>query len=117
MIHLIKTLHEISKKENLKLAPEKSFYMLLTDKYLGHEIGYKTIKPIHSKIAAIHKIPTPASKIELDEIYWFNEILFKFIEKLHVDLKPFYDMLHDDTKFHWNNELETLFKKNQTFHN
>ena len=35
----------------------------------------------------------------------------KFIEKLHVDRKPFYDILHDDTKFHWSNELETLFRK------
>ena len=28
-----------SVKNKLKLAPEKSFYMLLTVKYLGHEIS------------------------------------------------------------------------------
>ena len=39
MIHLIKTLLEVSKKGSLKLTPEKSFYMLLTVKNLGHEIG------------------------------------------------------------------------------
>ena len=54
MFQLIEQLHIISTKNNLKLAPEKSFFMLLKVKFLGHEIGYNTIKPIHSKIAAIH---------------------------------------------------------------
>ena len=35
---LIKELHKIATKK-LKLAPEKSFYMLLKVKFLGHEIG------------------------------------------------------------------------------
>ena len=64
MLHLIEQLHIISTK-NLKLAPEKSFFMLLKDKFLGHEIGYNTIKPIHSKIAAIQKIPSPTRKVAL----------------------------------------------------
>ena len=41
MLELIKELHKIATKENLKLAPEKSFYMLLEVKFLGHEIGKK----------------------------------------------------------------------------
>ena len=43
MFQLIKQLHIISTKNNLKLAPEKSFFMLLKVKFLGHENGYKTI--------------------------------------------------------------------------
>ena len=39
MFELIKELHIIATRENLKLAPEKSFYMLLKVKFLGHEIG------------------------------------------------------------------------------
>ena len=85
--------------------------MLLTVNFLVHEVGYKTIQPIHSKRAAIYRIPTPASKIELMRFIGFMNFYSKFIEKLHVHLKPFYDILHDDTKFHWNNELETLFRK------
>ena len=63
MFHLIEQLHLISPKHNLKLVPEKSFFMLLKVKFLGHEHGYNTIKPIHSKIAAIHKIPSPIGKL------------------------------------------------------
>ena len=39
LFELIKELQKIATKENLKLAPEKSFYMLLKIKFLGHEIG------------------------------------------------------------------------------
>ena len=62
MFELIKELHTIASRENLKLAPEKSFYMLLKVKFLGHEIGNNTIKPIPSKIEAIKRIPSPKEK-------------------------------------------------------
>ena len=39
MFQLIEQLHNIRTKNNLKLAPEKSFFMLLKVKFHGHEIG------------------------------------------------------------------------------
>ena len=36
--------------------------MLHKVKFLGHEIGNNTIKPIPSKIEAIKKIPSPKDK-------------------------------------------------------
>ena len=38
----------------------------------------------------------------------------KFIDRLHVIVKPLYGLLHDNNKFHWNNELETLFQQIKT---
>ena len=32
-----------------------------------------------------------------------------FIEKLHINLKPLYTLLHDDVKFQWTPELEISF--------
>ena len=63
MFQLIEQPQIISNTNNLKSAPEKSFFMILKVKFLGHEIGYNTIKPIHSKIAIIHKIPSPTGKV------------------------------------------------------
>ena len=57
MFQLIEQLHTISTKHNLELAPEKPSFMLLKVIFLGHEIGYNTIKPIHSKVDAIHQNP------------------------------------------------------------
>ena len=65
MFQLIEQLHIISTKHNLELAPEKSFFMLLNVQFLGHEIGYNTTKPIHSKVDAILKISSPTSKVAL----------------------------------------------------
>ena len=114
MFQLIEQLHFISTKNNLKLAPEKSFFMLLKVKFLGHEIGYNTIKPIHSKVAAIHKIPSPTGKVALMSIIGAFNFYTKFIEKTIYYLKPFYDLLHENTPWKWTDEHEQLFQKLKT---
>ena len=38
----------------------------------------------------------------------------KFIEKLHIKLKPFYDLLHENTPWKWTDEHETLVQKLKT---
>ena len=108
---LIEQLHIISTQNNLKLAPKKSFFMLLKVKFLGHEIGYNTSKPIHSKIAAIHKIPSPTGKDAIMSFIGTLNFYTKFIEKLHINLKPFYDLLHENTPWKWTDEHERLFQK------
>ena len=110
MFELIKKLHKIATKENLKLAPEKSFYMLLKVKFLGHEIGKNTIKPIPSKIEAIKKIPSPKDKKVVMQLLESVNFYSKIIEKLHINLKPLYSLLHDDVKFQWTPELEKIFQ-------
>ena len=85
--------------------------MLLKVKFLGHEIGYNTIKPIHSKHAAIHKIPSPTGKVALMNFIGALNFHTKFIEKLHINLKPFYDLLNDNAPWKWTDEHESLFQK------
>ena len=112
MFELIKDLHTIASRENMqyKLAPEKSFSMLLKVKFLGHEIGNNTIKPIPSKIEAIKRIPSPKEKKDVMQFLGSVNFYSKFIEKLHINLKPLYTLLHDDVKFQWTPELEKLFQ-------
>ena len=109
MFQLIEQLHFISTKNNLKLAPEKPFSMLPKVKFLGLESGYNTIKPIHSKLAAIHKIPSPTRKVALRSFSGALNHYTKFIEKLHINLKPFYDPLHEITPWKCTDEHERLF--------
>ena len=35
----------------------------------------------------------------------------KFINKLHISLKPFYTLLHDDISFEWTSDLDKLFNQ------
>ena len=111
MFQLIEQLHIISTKNNLKQAPEKSFLTLLKVKFLGHEFGYNTIKPIHSKLAAIHKIPSPTGKVALMSLIGALNFYTKFLEKLHINLKAFYDLLPKNTSWKWTDEHERLFQK------
>ena len=114
MFQLIEQLHIISTKNNLKLAPEKSFFMLLKVKFLGQGSGDNTIKPLPSKIsknAAIHKIPSPTGKVALMNFIGALNFYTKFIEKLHFNLKLFYDLLHENTPWKWTDEHESLFQK------
>ena len=110
MLKLIKELHIIATRENLKLASEKSFYMLLKVKFLGHEIGNNTIKPIPSKIEAIKRIPSPKEKKDVMQFLGSVNFFSKFIEKLLINLKPLYTLLHDDIKFQWTPELKKIFQ-------
>ena len=66
MFQLIEQLHIISGKHNLQLALENHFFFLLLKvKNLGYDIGYNTIKPIQSKIAARHQFSSPTGKVAL----------------------------------------------------
>ena len=114
MFQLTEQLHLISTKHNLKLAPEKSSFMLLKVKFLGHEIGDNTIKPIRSKIAAKHKIPSPTGKNALLSFIGALNFYTKFIEKLHINFKPFYDLIHETTPWKWTEEHERLFQTLKT---
>ena len=111
MFQLIEKLHNLSTKNNLKLAPEKSFFMLLKVKFLGHEIGYNTLTPIHSKTAAVLKISSPTGKAALMSFLGALNFYTKFIEKLQINLKPFYDLLHENTPWKWTDEHERHFQK------
>ena len=113
MFQLIEQLHLISTKQNLKLAPEKSFFMLLKIKFLGHEIGYNTIKPIHFEVDAIHKIPSPTNKVALMSFIGALNFYTKFIEKIHINLKPFCDLLHENTQWSWTTEQNALLSETE----
>ena len=109
MLELIEELHKISTKNNIKLAPEKSFYMLQKVKFLGHEIGNNTNKPLHSKIEAIKNIPSPKTKQDVIKLLGTINFCSNFIEKLHIFIKPLYNLLHDDINFQWIPQLEKTF--------
>ena len=110
MFELIKELHKKATKGNLKLASEKSFYMLLKVKFLGHEIANNTIKPVPSKIEAIKRIPSPKDKKDVIQFLGSVNFYSNFLEKLHINLKLLYTLLHDDIKFQWTHELGKIFQ-------
>ena len=88
--------------------------MLLRVKFLGHDIGYNTIKPIHSRITAIQRISSPTGKVALLSFIGALNFYTNFIGKLHINLKPFYDLLHENTPRKWTEDHERLFQTLKT---
>ena len=84
MLDLIEQVHQICHSNNPKIAPEKLFFILLTVKFLGHEIGNNTIKPISSKVDGIQKLKTPTSKTELMRFIGSMNFYSNVIIKLHI---------------------------------
>ena len=111
MLDLIEQLHQICHSNNFKIAPGKSFYHLLTVKFLEHEIGHNTIKPISSKVDGIHKLKTSTFKTEIMRFIGSMNVYSKFINKQHISLKPFYTHLHDDVSSEWTPDLDKLFNQ------
>ena len=73
--------------------------------FLGNEIGNNTIKPIPIKIEAIKRIPSPKEKKDVMQLLGSVNFYSELIEKLHINLKPLYTLLHDDVKFQWTPKL------------
>ena len=109
MFQLVEQLHIISTKTNLNLAPEKPFFMLLKVKVLGHEIRYNTIKPTHSKLQEFTSSRHPLKSCLMIFLGALN-FYTKVIEELHIHLKPFCDLLHENTPWKWTDERQTLFQ-------
>ena len=55
-------------------------------------------------------IPSPKEK--KDVMQFLVSVIFysKFVEKLHINLKPLYTLIHDNVKFQMTPELEKYFK-------
>ena len=105
MFQFIEQLHKY--KAQFKISSRKIVFLLLKVKFIGHN----TIKPIHSRVDAIHKIPSHTSKVALMSFIGALNFYTKFIGKLHNNLKPFYNLLHENTPWSWTTEHETLFHK------
>ena len=53
----------------------------------------------------------PTTKGELMRFVGSKNISSNFIDKLHVNIKPLYDLFQDKILIQWNEELKTLFQQ------
>ena len=58
MFAVLRKYHEVLRKENLRAAPDKTFFFLRTVKFLGHIVENNTLRPIHSKVESIKRLKT-----------------------------------------------------------
>ena len=111
MFNVLEKYHQILQNENLKAAPDKSHFFLTRVKFLGHNIERKTITPLKSRIDAIQKLQPPTNKKKIQEFLGMLNFLSKYVYKMQLYLRPFYNILRQQNNFEWNTEHQTRFEE------
>ena len=98
------------RSSGLKAAPNKTKLFLRKVQFLGHIVSDKGIQPVAKKVQDLKNLKSPENKRDVMRILGSLGFYSTFIKNLHVDSKPFYELLRDDTPFKWTKEHENLFQ-------
>ena len=102
MFTVLEHYHKILQKENLKAAP------------INHNIERNTITPLKSRIDAIQKLQPPTNKRKIQEFLGMLNFLSKYVYKMQLYLRPFYNTLRQQNNFEWTTEHQTRFEEIKT---
>ena len=98
------------RSSGLKAAPNKIKLFLRKVEVLGHIVSDKGIQPVAKKAQDLKDLKKPENKRNVMRILGSLGFYSTFIKNLHVDSKPFYELLRDDVPFKWTKEHEELFR-------
>ena len=103
--------HKVLLKENLKPAPDKTYFMLKKVKFLGHIIEDKKVKPLTSRIDGFQKLEPPKSMKALQRYLGIINFLAKYVYGMQPILQPFCNLLHKETDFKSTQEHQNFFEQ------
>ena len=91
----------------MKAAPDKSHFFLTRVKFLGHITERNTITPLKSRINAIQKIQPATNEKKIQEFPGMLNFLNKYVYKLQLYLRLFYNILRQQNNFELTTEHRT----------
>ena len=103
--------HKILSKENLKAAPDKTYFMLKKVNFLGHILEDKKVKPLTSRIDGFQKLEPPTSMKALQRYLGTKNFFAKYVYGMQPILQPLYNLLHKESDFNWTKEHQTIFEQ------
>ena len=106
---IIHQYHNLLRKAGLKAASEKNFFFLKKVKFLGQVIPSEGVQPIAKRVKDLKNFKSPESKRDVMKILVCLRFYSCYIKNLHVDSKPFHDLIRDSISFHWTEEHEKIF--------
>ena len=101
--------HKIFLKEDLKTAPDKTYFMLKKVKFLGHIIEDKKVKPLTSRIDGFQKLEPPTTMKALQRYLGTVNFLAKYVYGMQPILQPLSNLLHKENDFKWTKEHQQIF--------
>ena len=103
--------HKILQNKYLKAAPDKSHFFITRVKFSGHNIERNTITPLKSRIDAIQKTSTTYKKNKIQEFLGMLNFLSKYVYKMQLYLRPFFNILRQQNNFEWTTEHQIRFEE------
>ena len=82
---------------------------------LGHNIERNTYTPIKSRIDAMQKLQPPTNKKKIQEFFGMLNFLSKYVYKMQLYLRPFYNIHRQQNDFEWTTEHQTRFEEDKKF--
>ena len=70
--------------------------------------------PLKSRIDAIQKLQPPSNKKKIQEFLGTLKILSKYVYKMQLYLRPFYNILSQQNNFEWTTEYQKRFEEIKT---
>ena len=104
MFTVLEKCHQILLQENMKAAPDKSYFFLTRVKFLGHVLEINFITPLKSRIAAIQKLQPPSNKKKIQKFLRLIIFLSKYVYKMQLYLRPLNNILRQQNNFEWTTE-------------
>jgi hypothetical protein len=95
---------------NLKLQPEKCFFLKRELAFLGHVVGEDGIQPDEAKIITVKTFPIPKNQKQLKGFLGLASYYRKFIKNFSSIAEPLLKLLRKDIKFHWSEQCNVAFQ-------
>jgi hypothetical protein len=101
MFNLIKKVHTLLRKANLKAAPDKTFFFLRNVKFLGHMISERGISPVNKRVTDLKALKSPENKLDIMKVLGCLNFYSRYVRNMGVIAKPLYDLSKNEGKFEW----------------
>ena len=93
----------------MKTQPEKTKFFLRKVQFLGNVVSKNGIQPVKKRVTDLKSLKSPENKRDVMRVLGCLGFYSRFIKKLHVDCKPFYDLTRTENNLVWKAEHEKLF--------
>jgi hypothetical protein len=105
----------ILRESRLRLNASKCTFGVSSDKFLGHIVSRRGIKPNLDQIAALVDSVEPRNIKQVQRLTGMVAALGRFISRSADKCKPFFRLLGKRNKFVWNEECSVAFQGIKTY--
>lgn len=93
-----------------KLNVSKCIFAKREVSYLGHKIGYNSIKPLNDNVVAIKNFPVPQTRKNIRQFLGKLNFYLQYIPNSSIVLEPFHNLLRKNVQFDWSPSCQENFE-------